>query len=125
MCCSEGRGCAADRHKRIQHSGCDEGLLFGSGFWHHQGDSPRNCCQVTLAFWSFQRQLQGTSTPLLRGSIRRRRATEGTPFALTHLDHTELDFVLVSSLTGKLLGKPWIALLTDAWLTDSGLLPHL
>jgi putative transposase len=37
------------------------------------------------------------------------------PFALAHLDHTELDIVLVSSLTGKPLGKPWATLLTDAY----------
>jgi putative transposase len=36
------------------------------------------------------------------------------PFALAHLDHTELDIVLVSSLTGKPLGKPWATFLTDA-----------
>ncbi len=37
------------------------------------------------------------------------------PFALAHLDHTELDIVLVSSLTGKPLGKPWATFLTDAY----------
>ncbi len=37
------------------------------------------------------------------------------PFALAHLDHTELDIVLVSSLTGKPLGKPWVTFLTDAY----------
>jgi putative transposase len=37
------------------------------------------------------------------------------PFALAHLDLTELDIVLVSSLTGKLLGKPWVTFLTDAY----------
>src|SRR5260370_32444539 len=37
------------------------------------------------------------------------------PFALAHLDHTELDIVLVSSLTGKSLGKPWATFLTDAY----------
>ncbi len=37
------------------------------------------------------------------------------PFALAHLDHTELDMVLVSSLTGKPLGKPWATFLTDAY----------
>jgi putative transposase len=37
------------------------------------------------------------------------------PFALAHLDHTELDMVLVSSVTGKPLGKPWVTFLTDAY----------
>lgn len=37
------------------------------------------------------------------------------PFALAHLDHTELDIVLVSSLTGKPLSKPWVTFLTDAY----------
>ena len=37
------------------------------------------------------------------------------PFALAHLDHSELDIVLVSSLTGKPLGKPWATFLTDAY----------
>lgn len=36
------------------------------------------------------------------------------PFALAHLDHTELDIELVSSVTGKSLGKPWATFLTDA-----------
>lgn len=37
------------------------------------------------------------------------------PFALAHLDHTLLDIVLVSSLTGQPLGKPWATFLTDAY----------
>jgi len=37
------------------------------------------------------------------------------PFALAHLDHTELDIVLVSSITGKPLAKPWASFLTDAY----------
>ncbi len=37
------------------------------------------------------------------------------PFALAHLDHTPLDIVLVSSLTGKPLGKPWATFLSDAY----------
>lgn len=37
------------------------------------------------------------------------------PFALAHLDHTELDVVLVSSITGKPLAKPWATFLTDAY----------
>jgi len=39
----------------------------------------------------------------------------GRPFALAHLDHTELDLVLVSSVTGKPLAKPWATFLTDAY----------
>ncbi len=37
------------------------------------------------------------------------------PFALAHLDHTELDVLLVSSLTGKPLAKPYLTMLTDAY----------
>ena len=37
------------------------------------------------------------------------------PFALAHLDHTELDVVLVSSITGKPLAKPWATFLIDAY----------
>jgi putative transposase len=37
------------------------------------------------------------------------------PFAVVHLDHTELDVVLVSSVTGKPLGKPWVTFLEDAF----------
>lgn len=37
------------------------------------------------------------------------------PFAIAHLDHTELDILLVSSVTGKPLEKPWATLLTDAY----------
>lgn len=37
------------------------------------------------------------------------------PFALAHVDHTELDIVLVSSVTGKPLDKPWATFLTDAY----------
>ena len=39
----------------------------------------------------------------------------GRPFALAHLDHTELDMVLVSSVTGKPLAKPWATFITDAY----------
>jgi putative transposase len=37
------------------------------------------------------------------------------PFALAHIDHTELDILLVSSVTGKPLEKPWATFLTDAY----------
>ncbi len=37
------------------------------------------------------------------------------PFALAHLDHTELDILLVSSITGKPLAKPYATFLTDAY----------
>ena len=37
------------------------------------------------------------------------------PFAIAHLDHTELDILLVSSVTGKPLEKPWATLLIDAY----------
>ncbi len=39
----------------------------------------------------------------------------GRPFARAHMDHTELDIVLVSSVTGKPLAKPWATFLTDAY----------
>ena len=37
------------------------------------------------------------------------------PFAIAHLDHTELDIQLVSSVTGKPFAKPWATMLTDAY----------
>ncbi len=37
------------------------------------------------------------------------------PFAVAHLDHTELDILLVSSITGKPLAKPYATFLTDAY----------
>ncbi len=37
------------------------------------------------------------------------------PWAIAHLDHTELDVELVSSVTGKPLGRPWASLLLDAY----------
>lgn len=37
------------------------------------------------------------------------------PFAIVHLDHTELDVMLVSSVTGKPLDKPWVTFLVDAF----------
>jgi putative transposase len=36
------------------------------------------------------------------------------PFAVAHLDHTELDIELASSITGKPLAKPYATFLTDA-----------
>ncbi len=37
------------------------------------------------------------------------------PFAIAHLDHTPLDIVLVSSITGKPLARPWLTFLIDAY----------
>ena len=37
------------------------------------------------------------------------------PFEIAHMDHTELDIELVSSQTGRPLGRPWISILTDAF----------
>jgi putative transposase len=37
------------------------------------------------------------------------------PFARAHLDHTQLDLVLVSSVTGQPLARPWATFLTDAY----------
>lgn len=37
------------------------------------------------------------------------------PFALAQLDHTKLDILLVSSVTGQPLEKPWLTLLTDSY----------
>lgn len=37
------------------------------------------------------------------------------PFNIAHLDHTELDIELVCSRTGKILGKPYLSLLIDAF----------
>jgi putative transposase len=37
------------------------------------------------------------------------------PFALAHLDHTQLDIMLASSVTGKPFAKPYLTMLTDAY----------
>jgi transposase InsO family protein len=37
------------------------------------------------------------------------------PFEIVHIDHTELDVETVCSRTGRLLGRPWWTLLTDAF----------
>lgn len=37
------------------------------------------------------------------------------PFEICHIDHTELDIELVSSRTGKNLGRPWATFLMDAY----------
>jgi putative transposase len=37
------------------------------------------------------------------------------PFAVVHLDHTQLDIEVCSSVTGKSLGKPWVTFLVDAF----------
>lgn len=37
------------------------------------------------------------------------------PFAIVHIDHTQLDIELRSHATGRLLGRPWLTLLIDAY----------
>lgn len=37
------------------------------------------------------------------------------PFQYVHIDHTQLDIELVSSRTGKPLGRPWLSFAVDAW----------
>jgi len=37
------------------------------------------------------------------------------PFERAHLDHTQLDIMLVSSVTGKPFAKPWATFMTDAY----------
>jgi putative transposase len=37
------------------------------------------------------------------------------PFEIAHIDHTQLDIELVCSKTGKVLGRPWLTLMTDAF----------
>ncbi len=37
------------------------------------------------------------------------------PFEIAHIDHTELDVVLVCSSTGHVLGRPWVTLMSDAF----------
>lgn len=37
------------------------------------------------------------------------------PFEIGHIDHTELDVELVCSHTGRVLGRPWMTLFTDAF----------
>lgn len=37
------------------------------------------------------------------------------PFEIVHMDHTELDVELVCSTTGKVLGRPWVTFMVDAY----------
>ena len=37
------------------------------------------------------------------------------PFEIAHVDHTELDIELRSSCTKRVLGRPWLTILTDAF----------
>ena len=37
------------------------------------------------------------------------------PLSIVHIDHTQLDVELRSSSTGRLLGRPWLTLLIDAY----------
>ena len=37
------------------------------------------------------------------------------PLAIVHIDHTQLDIELRCSATGRLLGRPWLTLLIDAY----------
>jgi putative transposase len=37
------------------------------------------------------------------------------PFEIAHIDHTQADVWAVCSQTGRVLGRPWISLLTDAF----------
>jgi putative transposase len=37
------------------------------------------------------------------------------PFEIGHIDHTELDVELVCTQTGRVLGRPWMTLLIDAY----------
>lgn len=37
------------------------------------------------------------------------------PFEIAHIDHTELDIETVCSRTGRVLGRPWLTLLSDAY----------
>ena len=37
------------------------------------------------------------------------------PFEIGHIDHTELDVEVVCSRTGRVLGRPWLTLLIDAY----------
>ncbi len=80
---------------------------------------------------TFYRALARFTTPAVTAARRGRRAAYDAqpffwwldqttprhgerPFALAHLDHTELDIELVSSVTGKPLGRPWATFLVDA-----------
>ena len=61
---------------------------------------PRAAAQLAPFFWELE-----LTTP--RHGDR--------PLEIGHLDHTELDIVLVSARTGRLLGRPWVTFLTDAF----------
>jgi len=37
------------------------------------------------------------------------------PFEIAHVDHTQLDVEVICSQTGRVLGRPWLTLVTDAF----------
>ena len=61
---------------------------------------PRAAAQAAAFFWELS-----VTTP--RHGDR--------PFEICHLDHTQLDFELVGSRTGRNLGRPWATFLSDAF----------
>ncbi|MEH7459149.1 TnsA endonuclease N-terminal domain-containing protein [Bacillus sp. JJ1127] len=61
---------------------------------------PRAAYQVVSTYWELE-----MTTPK-HGDF---------PLNIAHLDHTELDIELVSSQTGKNLGRPYLTLMTDAY----------
>ena len=56
-----------------------------------------------------------TTEPFVWELTNNTRPHGNRPFEIVHIDHTELDIELRSQATGKLLGRPWLTLLTDAY----------
>lgn len=96
----------------------------------------RNACEQQgippVTQRTFYRELQRFTTHEITSKRHGRRAAYSTqpffwtldqmtprhgerPWAIAHLDHTQLDIELVSSMTGKSLGRPWATLLLDAY----------
>lgn len=42
-------------------------------------------------------------------------ANGSRPFQYVHIDHTQIDIELISSRTGRPMGRPWLSLAVDAW----------
>ncbi|MEO1560062.1 MAG: TnsA endonuclease N-terminal domain-containing protein, partial [Cyanobacteria bacterium J06632_19] len=56
-----------------------------------------------------------TTEPFVWELTKNTRPHGNRPFEIVHIDHTELDIELRSQATGRLLGRPWLTLLTDAY----------
>lgn len=70
---------------------------------------------ITLSTWRRGKRAAYASQPFFYALDQTTPRHGGRPFARAHLDHTELDIVLVSSVTSKPMARPWATFLTDAY----------